>query len=409
MTYGRVKKRHMRSKKRIILIRGTWETLDVFSKGLESYFAETGAEVFVLDTKELLISLGKLYDFIQKPVDAVITFNNVGLNIELTPREKLWNQLDFLCINILVDHPVCYLQELQMAPKKTVAICVDKNHVHFIKRYFSNIMATHFVPHGGMLWKKEQISWQERDIDVLYAGGLPRDVAAGYIPQNLNEICGINSEELCDKVLTALITNTKCTLETAIENYFRKQQIEVADEQLLQYIRLFRFLDVYAISYYRERAIKLLIENGIHVTLYGPGWEKCEWISHPNLEYHPNVPPEEILTLMGRAKIVLNSMPNFKNGSHERIFNGMLAGAVVVSDTSRYLEEEAEGKNFLYLYELKKQHELPEMITHILEHPQDAKQMTERAYKVAVEHHTWQKRAQKIEEYIERYQSGNTI
>lgn len=398
----------MRSKKRIIFIRGTWETLDVFSKGMEEYFVKAGAEVFILDTKELFASLGKLYDFIQKPVDAVVTFNNVGLNIELTPGEKLWNQLNILCIDILVDHPVCYLQELQMAPERTVAICVDKNHVAFIKKYILNIMAAHFVPHGGTLLEKEQSPWRGREIDVLYAGGLPREVAKGYIPENLNEICGINSDELCDKVLTTLITNTKCTLETAIENYFSEQQIAITNEQLVQYIRLFRFLDVYAISYYRERAIKLLIENGIRVTLYGHGWDKCDWISHPNIEYHPNVAPEEILALMKRTKVVLNSMPNFKDGSHERIFNGMLAGAVVVSDTSCYLEEVA-GKKLIYLYDLKQQQELPQMITYILEHPEEAGQMTERAYKEAAEHHTWQKRAQEIEEYIERYQSGNTI
>lgn len=393
----------MKKKRRIILVQGTWETLDVFSRGIEQYFREREAEVFVLKTDKLLESLGQLYSFIQETVDAVITFNNVGLNMELTPGEKLWNQLGILCIDFLVDHPVCYLQELQMAPRKTVAICVDKNHVHFIKRFFPNIMAVHFVPHGGAEWETERVPWQEREIDVLYAGGLPRDVAAGYIPQELDTIGGLDSEEFCDKVLTELIINPKLTLETAIECYFREHKIAVTEEQLLQYIRLFRFLDVYAISYYRERAIQTLVENGIRVTLYGPGWENCKWINHPNLDYHKSISPEEILAVMGKAKIVLNSMPNFKNGSHERIFNGMLAEAVVVSDTSTYLEEELGEKNLLYLYNLKQQQQLPEIISDILKQPEEARQMTERAYKEALEKHTWQNRAAEIEKYIEWY------
>lgn len=393
----------MKGKRRIICIQGTWETLDVFSRGIEQYFREREAEVFVLDTANLFASLGQLYDFIQKPVDAVITFNNVGLNIELTPGEKLWNQLDFLCIDILVDHPVCYLQELQMAPRKTVAVCVDRNHVKFIERYFPNIMAAHFVPHGGTIWKTERIPWKDRRIDVLYAGGLPRDVAEGYIPQELGAITGFDSEDLCDKVLTNLIMNPKLTLEMGIECYLKERESAVTEEQLLQYIRLFRFLDVYTISYYRERVIQNLLENGIHVVLYGHGWEKCKWITHPHLEYHKNVPPEEILTVMGKAKIVLNSMPNFKDGSHERIFNGMLAGAVVVSDTSIYLEDEFEGKNLLYLYELKNQQELAQIIKNILAHPKEAQELTEHAYEEALEKHTWQNRAAEIEKYIERY------
>lgn len=393
----------MKEKRRIILIQGTWETLDVFSRGMEQYFRAHEAEVFVLDTGNLLVSLGQLYDFIQKPVDAVISFNNVGLNIELTPGEKLWNQLNFLCIDILVDHPVCYLQELQMAPRKTVAICVDKNHVDFVKRYFPNIMAAHFVPHGGTPWSRERVPWQDREIDVLYAGGLPRDVAASYIPPELNTMTGFDSEDLCHKVLTKLIMNPKLTLETAIECYFKERKLVITEEQLLHYIRLFRFLDVYAISYYRERAIQTSVESGIRVALYGPGWENCKWINHPNLDYHKCVSPEEILTVMGKSKIVLNSMPNFKNGSHERIFNGMLAGAVVVSDTSIYLEEEFEGKNLLYLYDLKNQHELPQIINNILECPQENQEMTERAYEEALEKHTWQNRAAEIEKYIEMY------
>ena len=99
----------MKKRRRIIFIQGTWDTLDVFSRGIEQYFREHEAEVFVLATNQLLESLGQLYNFIQKPVDAVITFNNVGLNMELSPGEKLWEQLGILCINILVDHPVCYL------------------------------------------------------------------------------------------------------------------------------------------------------------------------------------------------------------------------------------------------------------------------------------------------------------
>lgn len=391
-------------KKRVIFIRGTWETLDVFSRGMEQHFVESGADVFILDTNDLLVSLGKLYDFIQNPVDAVITFNNVGLNIELTQGKRLWDELNVLCINILVDHPVCYMQELQLAPVKTVVLCVDKNHVDFIRRFFPNIMAVHFLPHGGMVWEGKNIPWREREIDVLYAGGLHKDVAAGYIPQNLDEICGMDSNVLCDRVLEHLINDTECTLEWAIEDYMKEQSLMINDAQLLQYIRLFRFLDVFSSSYYRERAVKLLIENGIHVTIYGHGWDKCDWISHPNIEYHRNVSPEEILTLMGRTKIVLNSMPNFKNGSHERIFNGMLAGAAVVSDTSCYIEEEAEGREYLYMYNLKRQQELPDIIKDILSHPDKMEEVTSAAYDVAEEYHTWHKRAQMVEKYIELYQ-----
>lgn len=399
----------MQVQKRIIFVRGMWATLDLFSREMEKYFVENGTEIFVLDTKNLFLSLGRLYEFIKKPVDAVITFNNVGLNMELEQGKRLWDQLDILCIDILVDHPVCYLQELQMAPKRTVVVCVDRNHVSFIKRFFPNIKQTYFMPHGGTMLESELISWRDRPIEVLYAGGLPKEVAGSYIPGNLDEVCGFPTDELCEEVLVTLIKDADCTLETAMERYFVKRHVELEDNQLLQYIRLFRFLDVYAFSYQREKTVRTLVENGIPVTLYGSGWDHCDWINNSNLDYHMLVSPEEILSLMGKTRIVLNSMPNFKSGSHERIFNGMLAGAAVITDTSQYIEREMQGREFLYQYELGRQQELPSMVEDVLKHPEMIETVTEHAYSTAAECHTWQKRARQIETYIEQNQSENTI
>ena len=38
-----------------------------------------------------------------------------------------------------------------------------------------------------------------------------------------------------------------------------------------------RFLDSYATSFFREQAVRILVESGIRVTAYGTGWDQCEW------------------------------------------------------------------------------------------------------------------------------------
>ena len=43
---------------------------------------------------------------------------------------------------------------------------------------------------------------------------------------------------------------------------------------------------------------------------------------------------DEIVELMHESKIVLSTMTWFKDGTHDRVYNGMLAGAVAVTDTS---------------------------------------------------------------------------
>ena len=49
--------------------------------------------------------------------------------------------------------------------------------------------------------------------------------------------------------------------------------------------------------------------------------------------------PDEGVDLMYDSKIVLNTMTWFKDGTHDRVFNGMLAGAVAVTDSSIYMKE----------------------------------------------------------------------
>lgn len=46
-----------------------------------------------------------------------------------------------------------------------------------------------------------------------------------------------------------------------------------------------RFIDSYATSFFREQAVRILVENGIRVTAYGTGWDQCEWSDNPHLDY----------------------------------------------------------------------------------------------------------------------------
>lgn len=53
------------------------------------------------DTNEMQRSLGLLSEYVRQPVTAVITFNNLGFNMELVPEKNIWDELGIWCINIL--------------------------------------------------------------------------------------------------------------------------------------------------------------------------------------------------------------------------------------------------------------------------------------------------------------------
>lgn len=108
----------------------------------------------------------------------------------------------------------------------------------------------------------------------------------------------------------------------------------------------------------------------------------------------------QILPLMNDAKIVLNTMTWFKAGAHDRIFNGMLAGAAVVTDDSSYLQREFTDGRELVMFSLKEMKSLPERVFELFGHMQSAQQMADRGYQAAKEKHTWKNRAEFIEEEI---------
>ena len=133
-----------------------------------------------------------------------------------------------------------------------------------------------------------------------------------------------------------------------------------------------------AVSYYREKTVKTLVDAGFKVTLYGTGWEVCDCIDNENLDYRGRVSADEIVDLMYDSKIVLNTMTWFKDGTHDRVFNGMLAGAVAVTDSSIYMKENFTDINDLVTDKYKMQ------------------KIADEGRKKALQFHSWEKRADEL-------------
>lgn len=94
--------------------------------------------------------------------------------------------------------------------------------------------------------------------------------------------------------------------------------------------------------YYRERVVTVLAEAGIDIYLLGEGWENHSAIGLPNVHrIADQIPYRETLTCMADARINLNVMPGFKEGTHDRIFNK--ESKRIILSHSRIFEDEAKG------------------------------------------------------------------
>ncbi len=382
--------------KHLIFFVGAYNTLDLFSNELEREFQSFGYETMQYDISHPEESLKRLSSFLQKPVTAVITFNNLGCNMQLVPGYNVWDQFGIFCINILVDHPSFYKPGLDAAPRLSAVLCIDQNHMRYMQRFYPSIPITGFLPHGGSDRSPAGPKpIRERTVDVLYAGGLSKNFLNNIMP-DFSKYKDFDAKSIADAAYGLLIAHPEKTGEAAIEEVLAANGICLPDEQLCGLISDLRYVEGLAVSYYREAAVRTLVEHGIHVALYGNGWENCEWIDSPFVTCHQQVPMEEILDIMQDSKIVLNTMTWFKAGAHERIFDGMLAGAVVVTDSSQYLKEEFSNDEFV-MFELTEIDCLAQTVTGLLQHPDQMQAIADRGLSAAKERHTWGHRACELE------------
>jgi glycosyltransferase involved in cell wall biosynthesis len=236
----------------------------------------------------------------------------------------------------------------------------------------------------------------------MYAGNLSRTFAQNIIPDLSGYRLLFDVERVCRRTYEDVIAHPYKTTEQGIEESLLAEGVCLQEEDLCQVIADLHFLDLYIVSYYRERAVASVAKAGIRLELFGAGWEDCDWIHLPNVNYHGRVSANEVLERMQDAKIVLSTMTWFKDGAHERVFNGMLQGAVAVSDSSIYMKEAFCGspvseEQELILFELTELEQLPETISFLLHNPAAAQKIADNGYRRALRSETWEARAKELD------------
>lgn len=379
---------------RLVLFRGELDTVNLFSDQLKQGFLELGYDIFEFDLQESTKSLGLLYQYMQEaPITAMIAFNSQFFGMTLPSGGNMWEALGIPCINIFVDHPYWYHNILMRMPATGIVLCIDRNHMNYVDRFYSNIPSNGFLAHGGTALCPNCKPMTERKIDVLYAGSLYAD----HIPKVDLSGWKFPAEQICESSIKRLLEHPEKTIETVIEQELHKAGINLSDDELRRFISSCVHVERVVSSHYRERIVGSVAKAGISLELYGEGWSGCDWIKLPNVHYGGRVTPEEILSMMEDSKIVLNTLPWFKDGSHERVFNAMLCGAVAVSETSGYLEETLPPDAWVsFDLSEKSLSALPQRIVALLSDEARLQEIAFRGHGLAAAEHTWKARAQEL-------------
>ncbi|MGN0161803.1 MAG: glycosyltransferase [Lachnospiraceae bacterium] len=381
---------------RIVLFTGAYASLDLFTLDMADEFRKMGHEVMIYDVKNTAESLSRFAAFAMKPIDFALGYNNLGFNMEINPGHNVWEDLGVLFINVLMDHPFHYRTALLSAPRNCAVLTCDRNHVSYITRFFPNIPMVAYLPHGGNHFEPGG-KLTERSIDVFYAGGLSRDLVKEIMPV-CSKYPAFDGEKMIKEVYDFLINNPSELSENVIEQYMRDHKVALSDVELSEVITDFRVVDSFATSYYREKTIDTLVNNGIDVMVCGRGWDNCDCFKNPHFHYGGFIAPQDVAKTMCNSKIVLNTMTWFKDGSHDRVFNGMLAGAVAITDSSGYMKEIITSGTNGILFELPEIDRLPKTIESLLKDIEKAQSIADAGYELARDNHQMRHRAREIAE-----------
>jgi hypothetical protein len=105
---------------------------------------------------------------------------------------------------------------------------------------------------------------------------------------------------------------------------------------------------------------------------------------------------DRMVTLMRRARIVLNTNGNFGAGSHERPFSAALAGAATFSDHSRFYAQVFEPGRDIELFRWR---DLPggmAALKALADDPERSFRLARNARAITLAGHTWDRQAGQI-------------
>lgn len=390
----------------LIIIKSIIETLDFFSLDIAHTFEEHGYDIFVFDFGRAMECMTKLISFCSTDEDVIlITFNHIGISGEeifYRSDSNFWDDNGIICINIEVDHPWYYYRQLKKLPHRYIHYCVDRNHLRYMHRFYPNIEHIGFLPLAGTYWDKcENISWDNRKIDVLFTGNF---VSYDRYDEFIDRDGDTQESRFVHDIINDLKINPDNTIESVVERHLIKENGKnICDKELQQFMNALFYIDLYMRNYYREAVVSKIAESDIRVHIIGSGWENIKCSRKDKLVLYSNTDSLGCIEAMHNSKIVLNVMPWFKDGIHDRVPNAMLSGAIALSDKSEYMSQHLENGIEIVNYDLKQLDELPCIINHIIKENNNSKEIAFNGLEKARAGHTWNKRAEQLLREVEDY------
>lgn len=369
------------------------ESFNYFTDRIEEELTKRGHDCFILDLSNMNVpgahSFEEFSKFLSVKADVAIAFDGLGIKEDIFI--ELWDSMNTKAVNILMDHPLRFHPTMRKHPKNYVQFCCDRNHVEYVKKYFdTEVLLVEFMPHAGTYMGEPDLSeYKKRPYDVLFSGTFYEPKS--YLKQIDKEFEGNETlREFYYNLSEYMIENHSLTTETAVLDVVDAMKLELNEEQLKTVLACSEPIDWMARMYYRKEVIQIIADAGIDIWLLGRGWENHPCARKSNVHIiSDRVPFKDTLPAMNQAKINLNVMPWFKDGTHDRIFNIFLQGSLALTDGSDWLVENFKDNKDIAYYKLDKLDEIPGIIRYYLDNADEAVEVIRNGIDIVKRKYTW--------------------
>lgn len=384
----------------ILLYKGSfnYDVVNYFVDEISSSLRKKGHSVFVLDIISIVNKLEteQITEqdiesfFINNKIELVLSMN--GINI--LPI-NIYEKLNIILGIILVDHPFYHLERINSWSSRNSFVCVlDEGSISTLEKYINGHCKVKHLMHGGSFAKNKSI--EEEKYNVIFCGGITKPTLNG-----MKELYSKLPQDL--KVITYELLNSNVNMDKKLDEIIIKLKVDddilKLDEYRFILSSIYTSIDKYKRNYMRYGVVKNMLDNGIKIDYFG----NCncdELFCYENFVNHGAVKYDEILQVMKKAKILVNTIGHFQNGSHERIFSAMLNRTLVISNQNNYAHNLYKDKESIVYFNPDNKQELINKIRYYLEHDNERRKIIYNAYKITRKFNTWDNR---VDELVEIY------
>lgn len=328
-----------------------------------------------------------LYQILQDAPDCTLSFN--GLLPDAT-GSFLCDQLGIPHVAVVVDSPNHFL-DLAKSPL-TLITCIDRSFADFFQNLKNQPVL--FLPHAV-----------DRDFSVTQTDERPYEVTLLGSCLDVEERLASWPHIFSSSVCAILREAVEISFDDPTIPYF-----QALSEALQRRLRSHGDLDPRQLNYFelmeqlefvirgQDRLDLVLAIRDAEVHVFGTksgakGWDYYLRNASSNIKVHGRISYVEALQVMGQSKILLNSCPSIRDGAHERIFAGLMAGAAIMTNDNRYIREQFVEDDQILLYRANALAKVNEELRQLLDDEARRQEMVKKGRLRVQRAHTWDHRA----------------